>query len=58
MVNKSGIIKQESVRESVIAELKQFCVQTLNLSWLSSFECSIKGGDGNIEFFAHVHKSL
>jgi len=58
MVNKSGIIKQQSVRETVVTDIKKFCTQQLNLSWISSFESTIKGSEGNIEYFAHVNRSL
>ena len=56
-VQKGGVIKDPSVRQDVVEQIKEFGTQELRLQWLGLCESPIKGPAGNIEFLAWWRKA-
>ena len=51
-VAKGGVVRDEAVRERVVAEIRDFGTNELGLEWLDVCESPIKGPAGNVEFTA------
>ncbi len=55
-VGKGGIVKDEAVRERVLAEVAAF-LEGSGWSVLASAESPVTGGDGNVEYLLHAQRS-
>ena len=54
-IGKGGIVKDEKARAAAVKKVTDFAIQS-GFSVLSVIKSSIKGGDGNVEFLAHLRK--
>lgn len=52
-IGKNGIVKDRKVHERVLADIVSFCF-SLNLDVINIVHSPISGGDGNIEYLAHI----
>lgn len=52
-IGKNGIVKDRKVHERVLADIVSFCF-SLNLDVINIIHSPISGGDGNIEYLAHI----
>lgn len=52
-IGKNGIVKDRKVHERVLADIVSFCI-TLKLEVINVIHSPISGGDGNIEYLAHI----
>lgn len=55
-VMRGGVVRSESVREAVIAEVRDFGVAQLGLQWIDVFASPLKGPAGNVEYLAYWRK--
>ena len=55
-VGKGGVVRDESVREEVVASIREFGTATLGLEWVGVRPSPIKGPAGNVEFTAYWRK--
>ena len=54
-VGKGGIVKDEKLRNKAVSEVIEFA-RRCGFSFLGTIKSPITGGDGNIEFLAHLRK--
>ena len=52
-IGKNGIVKDKKVHEKVLADIVSFCFSQ-QLEVISLVHSPISGGDGNIEYLAHI----
>ncbi len=52
-IGKNGIVKDRKVHEKVLADIVSFCF-SLKLEVMELIHSPISGGDGNIEYLAHI----
>lgn len=55
-VGKGGVVRDEAVREEVVASIREFGTTTLGLEWVGVRPSPIKGPAGNVEFTAYWRK--
>lgn len=53
-VGKGGIVKNPSLREKAVREIKEFAEEGLGFSCKGLIESPIKGGDGNVEYLIYL----
>jgi 23S rRNA (cytidine1920-2'-O)/16S rRNA (cytidine1409-2'-O)-methyltransferase len=53
--NKSGVVKNDLIREKVLEKIKNFCTQN-DLTVLNTTKSPILGGDGNTEYLILLQK--
>lgn len=55
-VMRGGVVRSESVRAAVIAEVRNFGVAQFGLQWIDVFPSPLKGPAGNVEYLAYWRK--
>jgi 23S rRNA (cytidine1920-2'-O)/16S rRNA (cytidine1409-2'-O)-methyltransferase len=56
-VGKGGVIRDEAVRQAVVARIRAFGEQTLGLAWVDHCESPLRGPAGNLEYVAMWRKA-
>ena len=54
-IGKGGIVKNEKIRQSAVTKVTEFA-KSIGFEVVKVVKSSIEGGDGNIEYLAHLRK--
>lgn len=52
LVGKGGVVRDQAVRDDVIASIRKFGTESLPLEWLGLCESPVRGPAGNVEYLA------
>ncbi len=57
-VGRGGVVRDEAVREEVLAKIRAFGTEELELTWIGQCESSLHGPAGNIESLVYWQKQM
>ncbi len=57
-VAKGGVVKDETVRKRVLDDMRTWCEDELNVTWLDACDSGVRGPAGNMEFVAHMKAGI